>query len=56
MNTLSLSMKVRMRIPLLDTLIAAVACQKQATLVHRDKHFKNISEMLLKMENIHKVL
>jgi predicted nucleic acid-binding protein len=56
MNALSLSMKVRMRIPLVDSLIAAVGCQKQSTLVHRDQHFKNIPEMLVKMESLHKVL
>lgn len=56
MKALSLSIKVGKRIPLVDSLIAAVACQKQATLVHRDQHFENIPKMLLKMENLHKVL
>jgi predicted nucleic acid-binding protein len=56
MDALSLSIKVGKRIPLVDSLIAAVACQKQATLVHRDQHFENIPKMLLKMENLHKVL
>jgi predicted nucleic acid-binding protein len=56
MNALSLSIKASKRIPLVDALIAAVACHKQATLVHRDQHFDSIPTTLLKMESLHKVL
>ena len=54
MNALTLAAKASKRIPLVDSLIAAVACQKQATLVHRDQHFENIPTILLKMESLHK--
>lgn len=54
MNALTLAAKASKRIPLVDALIAAVACQKQATLVHRDQHFENIPTTLLKMESLHK--
>lgn len=54
MNALMLATKASKRIPLVDSLIAAVACQKQATLVHRDQHFENIPTILLKMESLHK--
>ena len=54
MNALTLAAKASKRIPLVDSLIAAVACQKQATLVHRDQHFENIPTILLKMESLQK--
>lgn len=54
MNALTLATKACKRIPLVDSLIAAVALQKQATLVHRDQHFENIPTTLLKMESLHK--
>jgi len=53
MHALSLSAKSGKRIPLVDSLIAAVAWQKQAILVHRDQHFENIPATLLKMESLH---
>jgi predicted nucleic acid-binding protein len=56
MIALTLAAKASKRIPLVDSLIAAVALQKQATLVHRDQHFENIPTTLLKMESLHKVL
>ena len=54
MNALTLAAKASKRIPLVDALIAAVAWQKQATLVHRDQHFENIPMTLLKRESLHK--
>jgi len=56
MNALTLAAKAGKRIPLVGSLIAAVAWQKQATLVHRDQHFESIPTILLKMENLHKAL
>lgn len=54
MKALSLSAQVGKRIPLVDSLIAAVALQKNATLVHRDQHFENIPTILLNMESLNK--
>lgn len=53
MKSLALSMQAGKRIPLVDSLIAAVAWQKQATLLHRDPHFETIPAKLLKMECLH---
>lgn len=52
LNALSLATQASKRIPLVDSLIAAVACQKQATLVHRDQHFESIPKSLLKNETL----
>jgi predicted nucleic acid-binding protein len=54
MNALTLAAKASKRISMVDSLIAAVACRKQVTLVHRDQHFEYIPTMLLKMESLHK--
>ena len=56
MNALALAAQASKRIPMVDSLIAAVACQNQAILVHRDQHFENIPTTLLKMESLHKGL
>ena len=47
MKAFSLAEQTTKRIPLLDSLIAAVACLKKATLLHRDQHFESIPKSLL---------
>ena len=50
MKAFSLAEHTTKRIPLVDSLIAAVACLKKATLIHRDQHFESISKSLLKTD------
>jgi predicted nucleic acid-binding protein len=52
MKALSLAQQAAKRIPLVDSLIAAVACLKKATLLHRDQHFESIPKSLLKTESL----
>jgi predicted nucleic acid-binding protein len=47
MKAFSLAEQTTKRIPLVDSLIAAVACLKKATLLHRDQHFESIPKSLL---------
>ena len=50
MKALSLAEQATKRIPLVDSLIAAVACLKKATLLHRDQHFESIPKEFLKTD------
>lgn len=50
MKALSLTEQATKRIPLVDSLIAAVACLKKATLLHRDQHFESIPKEFLKTD------
>ena len=50
MKALSLAEQANKRIPLVDSLIAAVACLKKATLLHRDQHFESIPKEFLKTD------
>lgn len=50
LKALLLASQAAKRIPLVDSLIAAVACGNDATLIHRDQHFAFIPRTLLKME------
>jgi predicted nucleic acid-binding protein len=52
MKALSLAQQAAKRIPLVDSLIAAVACLKKATLLHRDQHFESIPKSLLKTKSL----
>ena len=50
MKALSLAEQATKRIPLVDSLIAAVAYLKKATLLHRDQHFESIPKEFLKTD------
>jgi predicted nucleic acid-binding protein len=50
MKALSLAQQATKRIPLVNSLIAAVACLKNATLLHRDQHFESIPKAFLKTD------
>lgn len=50
MKAFSLAEQTTKRIPLVDSLIAAVACLKKATLIHRDQHFESIPKRLLETD------
>jgi predicted nucleic acid-binding protein len=50
MKAFSLAEQATKRIPLVDSLIAAVACLKKATLLHRDQHFESIPKSLVKTD------
>lgn len=52
MRALSLAAHATKRIPLVDSIIAAVACSQKAKLVHRDRHFDSIPKSLLKTESL----
>ena len=52
MKALSLAEQATKRIPLVDSLIAAVACLKKATLLHRDQHFESIPKEFLKTDRL----
>ena len=52
MKALSLAQQAAKRIPLVDSLIAAVACLKKATLLHRDQNFEAIPKSLLKTKSL----
>ena len=52
MRALSLASQATKRIPLVDSIIAAVACSQKAKLVHRDRHFDSIPKSLLKTETL----
>jgi predicted nucleic acid-binding protein len=45
---LDLAVAARERLPLIDALIAAAACQCEAVLVHRDAHFSSLPKRRLK--------
>ena len=51
-RSLQLNAASTKRIPLADALIAACAAQEDAILLHRDQHFENIPENLLKQESL----
>jgi predicted nucleic acid-binding protein len=50
MKAFSLAEQATKRIPLVDSLIAAVACLKKATLLHRDRHFESIPKSCLETD------
>lgn len=52
MRALALASQATKRIPLVDSVIAAVACSQKAKLVHRDRHFDSIPKSLLKTESL----
>jgi len=47
-----LSTLARERIPLVDAVIAACASLAEATLIHRDAHFRALPESLVRMQEV----
>jgi predicted nucleic acid-binding protein len=47
-----LSTLTRERVPLVDVVIAACASIAEATLIHRDAHFRTLPESLVRMQEV----